>query len=205
MNSLDDEIAQALDASWGTKYAAHQAYQKQAMTEQSPKTIRVDPILAGVQACMLAAQMLRIEWDDPQDIDARVGVAIAKEVLATWGIELRTLDVPPPDSSESNPPPVLAWPPVNTLGRPLTTTLPDVYRENYYHVREMTVVTNPDAMSGIRIEPEHKLVLREAYWNEEALQWRMRFTCWNLPNVDPFWIDHCKVKVGDEIPKDPAP
>lgn len=160
-------------------------------------------ILAGVASCQLAQQVLSAKWGNPESDSAQLAIAAAKEVLKHWGLELQ--DYKP--KAPTKEPETLVWPPVDTLGRPRHTVLPDVYRENFYHVREQTIGTAIDPTTSMvpHVLPEHILILRDAYWNEEKLQWRMRFHSdrWD----EDFWLDHCKVRVGDEIPrptKDPA-
>ena len=159
-------------------------------------------ILAGVASCQLAQQVLSTKWENPESVHAQSAVAAAKEVLKHWGLEMKEIKTPP--ATKKPEPATLVWPPVDTMGRPKYTTLPDVYRENFYHVREQTIGTalNPATGMAPHVLPEYILILRDAYWNEEKLQWRMRFHSdrWD----DDIWLDHCKVLVGDEIPKDPA-
>ncbi len=194
--SFNDAILRELDAQ-----NAYQPTKEPPMAAPPPKIFRIDPIVAGVRACMLAAEVLRMPWENVGHPDARLAVASAQSVLECWGIEIKT--DPLPETAPAEPPAAtLVWPPVDRLGRPLSTVLPDVYRENYYHVREpVTVVDSTDATHGVVIYSEHRLVLHESYWNEESLQWRMRFSNASMPGLEKFWVDHCKVRVGDEIPK----
>lgn len=166
-----------------------------------PTTSDVKIIMAGVQSCILANQVLSTQWGNPDSPEAKIATATALTVLKYWGIEIKDVTPEVVAASVPNPKPdVLVWPPVDREGRPLKMTLPDVYKENYYHVREQTVVLNNPAISGTTVTPDHQLTLREAYWNEEALQWRLQFSNASLPGQEPFWIDHGKVRVGDEIP-----
>jgi len=71
-------------------------------------------------------------------------------------------------------------------------------------VRESHQVVSADGLSTSDITT-HLLELRDSYWNEEALQWRMKFVDRSNPGIEPFWIDHCKVRAGDEIPKVSTP
>ncbi len=210
MNSdLDDMIGSIaahspIPSIWDSFPVPHTlgAYQTYLETKKNKMlTNNTDLILKCTQSCVLACQVLRVKWADPHGPDARITVAAAEAVLKSYGIELTS--VSEEASAEDPPDPevaTLVWPPVDRLGRPLTTTLPDVYKENYYHVREPVVVTTPEWLSGTPIAPNHALVLLESYWNEEALQWRMRFSNISVPG-DRFWLNHCQVKTGDEIPK----
>jgi hypothetical protein len=220
MNTEFDQIAAAVSAasSWDRfpldagdalvrEYAAYQTNHQRPKASVMSESISVTKlVLQGVQACGLASQVLRINWTNPNAHDSRVAVAMAEAVLLSWGIELTSPPVYDEATPESGAPDAqLVWPPVTAEGRPLRTNLSDVYKENYYHVREEILVDNADKLSGVRVQTDHRLVLLDSYWHEEALQWRLKLSNVSVP-MEIFWIDHCKVRVGDEIiPKDPTP
>ncbi len=157
-------------------------------------------IMAGVHSCSLATFVLCTPWPDPQSPDVQAVQAAARHVLKLWDLELQPMPAKPaPPSDLVTPPPVLLWPPVDRLGRPISTTLTEVYRENFYHVHENCVVPRPgDPTTGVLLESEDNLVLHEAYWNEESLQWRMKFSIHHAPD-ERFWLNHSQVLPGEEI------
>jgi len=120
--------------------------------------------------------------DDWNGAKSQAAIVAAHKVLKHWGLDVET-----PVAPVAPVPTALLWPPVDGAGRPYTITLPDVYRENYYHVLNES--------RGL-VEPGEALVLHRSYWNEEDLQWRMQF---RTANNQWFWVGHTHVKPGDEI------
>ena len=206
---LVDQMVSAIPRFWeadntAAMFAYHHAKEKRHMrTEHSDQT---SLILAGVQSCVLANQVLSITWGDPGDPQTQVTVACAKAVLKCWGIDLSPLHRAAPIKNDppTPEPATLVWPPVDRTGLPLTPVLPDVYRENYYYTIGSVEIPHPRDASILDwsiLAPSTRLVLHESYWNHESLVRRMRFSAPSIPGLAKFWLDHSQVKPGEEIPK----
>lgn len=192
MNQQHDHFMSALLGGWG--YAANNEREKEG---NMPSAKDSELILAGVHSCVLAQLVLDAKWADPDSARVQACRAAALRVLEGWGLKVISEPAPTPPKKEE--PEVIVWPPVDRAGRPLKTKLPDVYRQNYYHVHEFVVIPHPSGVSGDKLLPEQKLRLLGAFWNEESNQWRMKFSCPPLHNG--FWLNHCQVRCGEEIPE----
>lgn len=184
--------------------AAKTYYQQEQddLRPMQPTTSDVKIIMAGVQSCILAHQVLNTKWSDPEGAAAQLATESARVVLKYWGIEIKSVDQPEPASKPAE----MIWPPVHLDGRPRFSALPDVYKENYYHVYEAQTVPSGGTV-GFVVNPEDLLVLQKAYWSEEALQWRLQVLFQRPTGNEFFWINHCQVKPGEEIgaATEPAP
>lgn len=184
--------------------AAKTYYQREQddLRPMQPTTSDVKIIMAGVQSCILANQVLCTKWENPESPEAKVAVASALTVLKYWGIEIKDVE-PKPTNPAPEPAPAPAemiWPPVHLDGRPRFSALPDVYKENYYHVYEDAARRDPaNPIVGFLLTPEDQLLLQKAYWSEEAMQWRLQMLLKREGGDQVFWINHCQVKPGEEI------
>ena len=200
---LDEMVGQLMaaasvptwDSNVANPYAAVAAHHHSKKDETMEKST-ADIILAGVHSCMLATLAIDVTKDH-RSVAAECIREAAVRVLKHWGLDVKAPEAQN-QAPDASPPPeqqTLVWPPVDRLGRPLATNLHDVYKENYYHVHEQTMLSR--GIDGLILNPEDELTLQAAYWNEESLTWRMQFAS----SHKRFWLSHSQVKPGEEIPK----
>jgi hypothetical protein len=210
MNSAIDDMIGDIGAAAFSKWesplplpAAFAAYSR--LKEKSmPQKPESELIIAGVHSCLLATQVLEIDWVKEIPTVAVMRRA-ALAVLRHWGLELETIaaapDASPPDAPEG-PEPVLRWPPLP----PPKYNLPSVYAENLYVVREGggTAAREPDNGLVVLSGGESLQFLGQARFLTDEQCWLMQMqrSLAAGPQEDNIvWVRSKDVKPGDEIPK----
>ena len=214
MNTDFDQIADSLKH-WDTEakdtLGAIASYQKLKELMPEPKT-NADLIVAGVHSCLLALDTIEEleKFDHPRP---QAMIAAAHGVLKHWGLEIKATAKPEASVAEApvsaSPPaaPELIWPPPEP-------TLPAIYTENYYLVRDLAFT---DPMMVAKLEAADPLqpltdttlasgtqlsFLGTARWSSEHGCWLMRMHLSITPAMgNNLWVFSKALKPGDEIPK----
>jgi len=153
-------------------------------------------VMAGARAVSLATQTLAFIGDIKRHHPeaAVLQERIAREVLKDWGLAMpeEYPHAPTPPAST----PELRWPPE-------APAVPDVYRENYYHVREPLTAQGLEAGdNALDLKPEDRLVWTgRSYWGEGE-HYMMRMSPVDMPGDLTTWVASRQLRPGDEIPED---
>jgi len=204
-----------LDQPWGNlplPLPGIAAYFNRKKPMPEPTKSNADIILAGVHSCSLACNVIDHFDEVGVNVTTQSLVQAAREVLKYWG--LTVTEVPQASSKPSAPlvddaPPVptpeLRWP-------PLEPTLPAVYTENFYLVRDLPAsdpmmtakleTADPNPLTTAALSPGQQLsFLGTARWRSEQQCWLMRMAMVGAGVDVKLWVFSKALKPGDEVPK----